>query len=190
MSVRLRSHRTWYSRPAAPDRKKQAARTAMRAALTLVGGPRDAPSSQRNTRPSDYSRTMGFLITLIVDGALAGTVYALVALAFVVVYKSSRMINFALGEWLMLASRLVASGLHGLGLGLAGAVGLGCAGVMAGAVLFNRVVLRSLVGQPLVSLIMVTIGLGAFMRGSAAVAFSGIPGRINLPLPSDALSVQ
>src|SRR5207248_1087201 len=44
---------------------------------------------------------MRFFVALIVDGALAGAIYALIALGFVVVYKASRVINFALGEWLM-----------------------------------------------------------------------------------------
>ncbi len=133
---------------------------------------------------------MVFLVALVVDGALAGAVYALVALAFVVVYKASRMINFALGEWLMLASRLVASGLHALGLGLVGALGFGCAGMVATAVVFNRVVLRRLVGRPLIALIMVTIGLGTLMRGAAAIVFADIPGGIPLPLSQDPLIVH
>jgi branched-chain amino acid transport system permease protein len=41
---------------------------------------------------------VSFFVPLVVDGALAGMVYALVALAFVLVYKASRMINFALGS--------------------------------------------------------------------------------------------
>src|SRR5947209_1036678 len=41
---------------------------------------------------------MVFLVALVVDGALAGTVYALAALAFVIVYKASGVINFALGK--------------------------------------------------------------------------------------------
>src|SRR5947209_5323423 len=87
--------------------------------------------------------------------------YAPAALAFVVVYKASRMMNFALGEWLMLGSRLVATGIHGLGVGLVAAVG-GSAAVMVGAALvFSRLVLRRLVSRPLISLIMITIGLGA-----------------------------
>src|SRR5204863_8309217 len=57
-----------------------------------------------------------FFAALVVDGALAGALYALVALSFVVVYRASRMINFAVGEWVMLASRLVTFGLHALGL--------------------------------------------------------------------------
>jgi branched-chain amino acid transport system permease protein len=38
---------------------------------------------------------LAFFVFLVADGALAGSIYALVALAFVVVYKASRMINFA-----------------------------------------------------------------------------------------------
>ena len=57
-------------------------------------------------------------MSIVVNGLLAGTIYALIALAFVVVYKSSRMINFAVGEWVMFGSLLVAAGLHILALGL------------------------------------------------------------------------
>ena len=116
--------------------------------------------------------------------------YAPAALAFVVVYKASRMMNFALGEWLMLGSRLVATGIHGLGVGLVAAVG-GSAAVMVGAALvFSRLVLRRLVSRPLISLIMITIGLGALMRGASAIVFAGIPGRIGLPVPTDPLIIQ
>lgn len=131
-----------------------------------------------------------FLVALLVDGALAGAIYALVALSFVVVYKASRMINFALGEWVMLGSRLVASGLDGLGLGLGAALGVGCVGLMAVAVMFNGVVLRRLVGQPLIALIMVTIGLGMLIRGSAALVFAGIPGGIALPISPEPLTID
>jgi branched-chain amino acid transport system permease protein len=131
-----------------------------------------------------------FLAALVVDGALSGTLYALVALTFVVVYKASRMMNFAVGEWVMLAARLVAAGLHGLGLGLGGALGFSCAGMVAVGVAFNRVILRRLVGHPLISLIMVTIGLGTVMRGFAAIVFAGVPAGIALPIPADPLVVH
>ena len=131
---------------------------------------------------------MLFLAALLVDGALAGAVYAPVALAFVVVYKASRMINFALGEWMMVGTRLVAAGLHA-GFGLLGAIGAACAGMAALAVVFNRVVLRHLAGRPVIALIMVTLGLGAFLRASGAVLFAGSSGSIRLPLPSTPLDI-
>jgi branched-chain amino acid transport system permease protein len=122
-----------------------------------------------------------FLAALVVDGALTGALYALVALAFVVVYRASRMINFAVGEWVMLASRFVTFGLYALGLGLPGALVAASAGMAGLGVAFNRVVLRRLVGQPLISMIMVTLGLGALFRGAAALAFAGVPSRMAWP---------
>jgi branched-chain amino acid transport system permease protein len=131
-----------------------------------------------------------FFVALVIDGALAGAVYALIALAFVVVYKASRMINFALGEWAMFGSRLAATGWHVLELGLAGALVSAGVGMVALAVAFNRVVLRRLVGRPLLSLIMVTIGLGALMRGIAGPTFAQVPGAIPLPFSPDPFTVH
>lgn len=130
---------------------------------------------------------MLFFVSLLVDGILAGAVYALIALAFVVVYKASGMINFALGEWVMYGSRLAAVGLHATGLGPAGALALAGAGMVALALAFNRVVLRRLVGRPLISVIMVTLGLGAVMRGLAPLLFGGIPAAFPLPISEEPL---
>ncbi len=123
------------------------------------------------------------------DGLLASAIYALVALAFVVVYKASGAINFALGELAMLGSRLVATGIHAMELGLAGAIGSASAGMVVVALAFNRLVLRHMVGRPLISLIMVTLGLGALIRGAAPLVFGSVPGAIPLPIPSDPLDV-
>jgi branched-chain amino acid transport system permease protein len=133
---------------------------------------------------------MLFFVSLLIDGALAGALYALIALAFVVVYKASRVINFALGEWLMLAALLVATGLNVLGLNLAVAMAMACGSMFVIATLFNTLVLRHLVGQPLISLLMVTLGVGALIRGVAQLAFSSVPGRIPIPIPTDPLVVN
>jgi branched-chain amino acid transport system permease protein len=130
-----------------------------------------------------------FFAALLVDGLLASAIYALVALAFVVVYKASGAINFALGELAMLGSRLVATGIHAMELGLAGAIGSASAGMVVVALAFNRLVLRHMVGRPLISLIMVTLGLGALIRGAAPLVFGAVPGVIPLPIPSDPLDV-
>jgi branched-chain amino acid transport system permease protein len=130
-----------------------------------------------------------FFAALLVDGLLASAIYALVALAFVVVYKASGAINFALGELAMLGSRLVATGIHAMELGLAGAIGSASAGMVVVALAFNRLGLRHMVGRPLISLIMVTLGLGALIRGAAPLVFGAVPGVIPLPIPSDPLDV-
>jgi len=132
---------------------------------------------------------VSFFAALVVDGALAGAVYALIALAFVVVYKASRMINFALGEWIMVGAGLVAAGVNGAGLSLTAALVLAGAGMIALALAFNRVVLRPLAGRSLIALIMVTLGFGALLRGASSIALSGIPRRLALPIPSEPIAV-
>src|SRR5262249_15445834 len=128
-----------------------------------------------------FRRRVRFLAALVVDGALTGALYALVALAFVVVYRASRMINFAVGAWVMLASRFVTFGVHALGLGRPGAVVAASAGMAGLGGAFTRVGLRRLVGQPRIARVMVTLGLGALIRGATALAFAGVSSRIAWP---------
>jgi branched-chain amino acid transport system permease protein len=132
---------------------------------------------------------VSFLVALVVDGALAGAVYALIALAFVVVYKASRMINFALGEWVMVGAAFVAAGVNVAGLSLVPALALAGAGMVALALAFNALVLRPLVGRPLIALIMVTLGFGALLRGTSSLALAGVPRRIALPTPGEPIAV-
>jgi len=126
---------------------------------------------------------------LVINGGLAGAIYALIALAFVLVYKASRMINFALGEWIMFGSLLASTGSHTIGLDLGGAVLFGCVGMTLLGIAFNAIVQGRLVMRPVISLIMVTLGLGALMRGVAALCFRGVPGAMILPVSTDPVSL-
>ncbi len=58
------------------------------------------------------------------------------------------------------------------------------------AIGFNRWVLRRLIGQPLISFVMVTIGLGIFLRASTVFVFSGVPGSIQLPMEQEPMHVM
>jgi branched-chain amino acid transport system permease protein len=130
-----------------------------------------------------------FFAALLVNGLLAGAIYALLALAFVVVYKASGAINFALGELTVLGSRLVATGIHAIGLGLAASVvgaGVTMAALGGG---FNRLVLRHLLGRPLIASVMVTLGLGALIRGATPLVLGAVPGSLPLPIPPDPVDV-
>jgi branched-chain amino acid transport system permease protein len=91
--------------------------------------------------------------------------------------------NFAVGECVMVGGRLAALGVHGLGFGLGGGIAVSCAGMAALMVGFNEAVLRRLAGRPVVALIMVTIGLAAFLRGAGAVALGGVPAGIVAGVP-------
>ena len=131
-----------------------------------------------------------FFLSLLVEGGLAGTLYALIALAFVLVYKSSRMVNFALGEWIMVGATLTAVGQSAIGLGLAAAILCAAAGMAMFGVAFNAIVVRRLLTRPVISLIMVTIGLGAMMRGTSTMIFTGIPSGLQLPALVEPLVVH
>jgi branched-chain amino acid transport system permease protein len=131
-----------------------------------------------------------FLLTVSADGVLTGALYALVAVSFTIVYRSSRMINFALGDWTMLGAGLAAAGVHTLGLSLPAGLAAGCLGMIALGLAFNHVVLRPLLGRPVIALLMVTLGLGALMRGAWAVGLRHLAGRIELPIPPEPIAWQ
>jgi branched-chain amino acid transport system permease protein len=130
-----------------------------------------------------------YFIALMIDGALAGALYALIALAFVLVYKASAMMNFALGEWVVFGAMLAGVGLHQLDLGTVGALLVATVGMIALAAGFYRLVVRRLVARPALSAIMATLGLGMVMRGSGLLALSGAPALFPPTLLSDPLVV-
>jgi branched-chain amino acid transport system permease protein len=118
---------------------------------------------------------MSFFLTLVIEGALAGALYALIALAFVLVYKASAMINFALGEWIMVGALLAGTGLHSLKLGSVGALVFAVVVMAALGLLFGQAVGR-LVSRPAIAAIMLTLGLGMVMRGIAPLVFGDSAG--------------
>ena len=132
---------------------------------------------------------MIFFLAVLIEGLLAGAIYALIALAFVLVYKSSRMVNFAVGEWLMAGALTAGAGHYVLGLGPGGSILLAAAAMAGLGLLFNRAVVRPVSAGPVICLIMVTLGLGMLMRGALALVFRGIPGGVPLPIPPEPLLV-
>lgn len=101
----------------------------------------------------------------LISGVAVGCIYALAALGFVLVYKSSRVINFSNGQFIAIgafAAYALASW-AGLPVWLAAiAAMLLTAGL---GFVVERVFLRKLVGQPIISVIMVTIGLASVLDG-------------------------
>lgn len=109
---------------------------------------------------------MAFFMQLLVNGVVVGAVYATVALGFVLIYKASDVINFAQGELLLFGAftclALVTS-LH-LPFLLALVVSLGLSFLLG--LLVERLVLRSFINKPVISVIMVTLGLSSAMKGT------------------------
>ena len=123
-----------------------------------------------------------FTLALVMNGIMIGLMYALIALGFVLIYKATDAINFAQGEFVMFAA-FIAAGAGDLGglpfwpsalLAVLGMVVLGFG--------IERVVLRPMIGRPVISVIMATIGLAAVLRGFATLVFGAGTRAINMPV--------
>jgi len=122
---------------------------------------------------------MDFFLQLVINGLVVGSIYALVAMGFVIIYKSTSVLNFAQGEFLLLGAYISLALLTRwhvpfwatvvLTLGFAAALGLA----------IERLILRPMIGEPVVSVIMVTLGLSSILRA----VVQGIWGTDTRPYP-------
>jgi branched-chain amino acid transport system permease protein len=124
---------------------------------------------------------LGFFVLLMSNGILIGLMYSLIALGFVLVYKATDAINFAQGEFVMIAGFIAAGGLMVWGAPLWVAVALALGIMVAFGFVLERVMLRKLIGRPVIAVVMATIGLAAILRGFGP--FVIFPGTKPLPLP-------
>jgi branched-chain amino acid transport system permease protein len=124
-----------------------------------------------------------FTVLLVTNGVLIGLMYSLIALGFVLVYKATDAINFAQGEFVMIAGFAVAAGLELYGLPLAVAVVTALGVMVAFGFGLERVVLRPLIGRPIVAVIMATIGLAAVLRGVGPLVWGADTKSLSLPIP-------
>ena len=107
---------------------------------------------------------MSLLFQLLAAGVVTGCIYALAALGFVLIYKSSRVINFAHGQ-LIAVGAFIALALtqRGLNFWLSALIAMTLTFFLG--MVIERVFLRRMVGQPIISVIMVTIGLASVLDG-------------------------
>lgn len=121
-----------------------------------------------------------YFLELAVNGALAGLMYALVAIGIVLIYKSSSVPNLAQGALTMLGPYLVLAFAVQAKLPMWLAIPLAMVSMFAVGLLIERVALRRLAGQPVVMILMMTLGIDIFLRATALTAWGG-SGR-NMPL--------
>ena len=128
---------------------------------------------------------MTFFFDLTVNGLMNGSTYALVALGFVLIYKATSVVNFAQGELVMFGGYVAAALVVLYGLPLAVALPLLLVVMFALGFVIERGVLRPLVGQQVISVVMVTIGLAGVFQGTAAMLWGVQTKNIPLPIPLD-----
>lgn len=129
-----------------------------------------------------FAENIHFMAELLVEGLLIGMLYALVALGFVLIYKASDAINFAQGELVMFAGYIVVGSMEMLHVGLFLAIIIGLAGMVVFGLVVERGMLRPLIGRPVVSIIMATIGLAYVLRGFAPMVWGSPTHELKLPI--------
>lgn len=105
-----------------------------------------------------------FLIQLLVNGFIIGLLYGVVAMSFVLIYKSSQVVNFAQGEFLLVGAWACWWLLAKFSIPFYMAFLLTLLFMMLFGILVQIIILKPLIGEPIISIIMVTIGLSIFFQ--------------------------
>lgn len=125
---------------------------------------------------------MSFFIEVLLGGLLAGVMYALVAIGFVLIYKASGVFNFAQGAMVFFAALTCVGMMEKFGLPLWLAIGAAALVMVLLGLAVERVVLRPLVNQPEITLFMATIGLAFFIEGLAQMLWGSQVRQLQLPI--------
>jgi branched-chain amino acid transport system permease protein len=131
----------------------------------------------------------GFTLALVTNGVLIGLMYSHIALGYLLVYKATDAINFAQGEFVMLAGFLIAAMLAVAGAPFWLSVPVAVLGMVAFGFGLERVVLRPLIGRPIIAVIMATIGLATVLRGAAPLFFGAETQALPLPVSDEPIAL-
>ncbi len=106
-----------------------------------------------------------FMLQLIITGIAVGGVYSLMALGFVLIFKASSVVNFGPGELVLFGAYVSWATILAMRLPLYVALPLTLVIAIVLGLVIERGVLRPLIGQPVISVIMVTFGVASVIRG-------------------------
>jgi len=124
------------------------------------------------------------LFEIVLSGMGAGGLYALTGLAFVTIYKATRVVNIAIGEMLMIGAYLFFAFTVGLKLPVWAAIpaAMLASGVFGAVV--ERVMIRPMLGESPISSFMVTVGLGSILVGAVELIWTADQQRLPEFFPS------
>jgi branched-chain amino acid transport system permease protein len=130
---------------------------------------------------------VGFFLETVIGGLMAGMLYSLIALGFVLIFKASGVFNFAQGAMVLLAALAMARFAENMPWPLAFL--LAALVMMLVAWLVERLVLRHLVNQEGVTLLMATLGITYFLDGAGQTLFGSDIYKIDIGMPKDPVIV-
>jgi len=132
---------------------------------------------------------MRFAFELLASGIAVGALYGLMAMAFALTYKATGLLNFAQGELGMLIAYLAWSLSTALGSNtLALIAGTLVSSVFLGYVV-ERFIMRRMLGQPVFSAVLVTVGIGLIISSTVLLVWGGEPKEVIVPYAKDIISI-
>jgi branched-chain amino acid transport system permease protein len=127
---------------------------------------------------------INFFFEVLIGGLLSGVMYSLVAIGYVLIYKSSGVFNFAQGAMVFFAA-LTTTGFIKMGVPFWVSVGLAFVCMVLLGLFTEKIVLRPLVSQPEISLFMATIGLTFFVEGLAQLMWGADVRELNIGIADE-----
>src|SRR5712691_13062736 len=125
-----------------------------------------SPRLRGEVSTSHDNMNLSFLIQLLVNGLVVGTLYGVVAMSFVLIYKATQVVNFAQGDLLLIGAWvcwwLLTKNQLPFWLGMQIALVF----MFAFGVAVQVVVLRTMIGEPIISVIMMTIALSTIFQAA------------------------
>ena len=141
---------------------------------------------------------MGFFLETLFGGLMAGMLYALVALGFVLIFKASGVFNFSQGALVLFAALAMARfsewipqwlGFNSLVLANILAFAVAVVLMVLVAWLIERLALRKLINQDVITLLMATLGISYFIDGAGQLLFGSATYKIDVGMPKDPMIV-
>jgi len=123
---------------------------------------------------------MDYFIQLVLSGLVVGAIYGLVAMGFAVIFKATGIVNFAQGEMAMLTAYTTWSLADLMG---TGAIVTIVVAIVLGALLgllCERLIMRPMLGEPVLSVVLVTIGLAVVLRALVTIIWGASPHKFEM----------
>ncbi|HYH23092.1 MAG TPA: branched-chain amino acid ABC transporter permease [Azospirillum sp.] len=130
-----------------------------------------------------------FALLLMVTGLVSGAAYALIAMGFALIYKATGVVNFAQGELVMLTAYIAYSLSTAFELSFLPLMALTVPLAMALGLFLERVFIRPMLGEPVFSIVMVTIGLAVILRGLTIMIWGPNPFQFRAGFSNDVIHI-
>ena len=130
---------------------------------------------------------MNYFLNLLMSGLVIGSLYGLISMGFAIVYRATGMVNFAVGEIMMLIAYISYNLAQIPGLGIAGLLLTTIPVSILLGLLIERVFIRPMLGEPMFARVMVSIGLAVVIRSTVILIWGVEPKAYPRPMGDEVI---